>query len=374
MNLFRKIKRFTWYSLVNTLGWHTNRKLVVIESDDWGSIRMPSREVYNYLLKKGINVNKSPFDRFDSLENNEDLEALFEVLMYVKDTNNHPAIITANSVVANPNFDSIKASNYKAYHYELFYETLNKYNNYTGGLEQWKEGLEKGIFVPQFHGREHYNIPNLMNALRNGDKEVCSMFDLGIAGAFHLENLQHSNPFLIAYSNNSQDDLFFFENSIKEGLSIFEKIWGYPSKSFIAPCYTWSNEIELTLKLMNIDLIQGVSFQHVPQFAMKDKRIFHYSGEENGFGQRYNVRNCFFEPALNPNFDWVSSCMNQIQYAFLWRKPAVICSHRLNYIGSIDPSNRSKNLILLKDLLVGIMKKWPDVEFVSSDKLIERLD
>lgn len=26
----------------NLPGWRTNRKIVVIESDDWGSIRMPS--------------------------------------------------------------------------------------------------------------------------------------------------------------------------------------------------------------------------------------------------------------------------------------------------------------------------------------------
>ena len=32
-------------TFLNLPGWHTRRKLVVIESDDWGSIRMPSREV-----------------------------------------------------------------------------------------------------------------------------------------------------------------------------------------------------------------------------------------------------------------------------------------------------------------------------------------
>ena len=32
--------------LYNMFGWRTKRHLVVIESDDWGTIRMPSREVY----------------------------------------------------------------------------------------------------------------------------------------------------------------------------------------------------------------------------------------------------------------------------------------------------------------------------------------
>ena len=37
---------------VNFRGWNTKSKIVVIESDDWGSIRTPSKEIYNHLLKK----------------------------------------------------------------------------------------------------------------------------------------------------------------------------------------------------------------------------------------------------------------------------------------------------------------------------------
>jgi hypothetical protein len=32
---------------INLRGWKTKRKIVVIESDDWGSIRMPSPESFN---------------------------------------------------------------------------------------------------------------------------------------------------------------------------------------------------------------------------------------------------------------------------------------------------------------------------------------
>ena len=39
-------------------GWKTDRKIVVIESDDWGSIRMPRREVYEMSLKKGYRVDR----------------------------------------------------------------------------------------------------------------------------------------------------------------------------------------------------------------------------------------------------------------------------------------------------------------------------
>lgn len=41
----------------NLSGWKTNRKIIVIESDDWGSIRMPSKEVYELFLSKGFPID-----------------------------------------------------------------------------------------------------------------------------------------------------------------------------------------------------------------------------------------------------------------------------------------------------------------------------
>ena len=62
--------------IIKTFGYKTNRKIVVFESDDWGSIRMPSKLAYSNLLNKGIDVDKSYlYDTLDSLEKKEDLEA-----------------------------------------------------------------------------------------------------------------------------------------------------------------------------------------------------------------------------------------------------------------------------------------------------------
>lgn len=55
---------------------------------------MPSRKVYECLLKEGLEVDNSYFDKYDSLESAEDLMALFDVLSSVKDRNGHSAVIT----------------------------------------------------------------------------------------------------------------------------------------------------------------------------------------------------------------------------------------------------------------------------------------
>ena len=370
-DMTKLLKNIVWCNLNNLLGWHTKRKIVVIESDDWGSIRMPSKEVYDFLLANGYRVNERIFERYDSLANNDDLELLFDVLMGVQDKNNHPAVFTANSIVANPDFDKIKKSNFQEYHYELFDVTLNKYNNHSRAFDLWKEGLSKGLFIPQCHGREHFNIPKWMEALQKGDRDVRFVFDLGMAGIFPKENPQQGNQYLIAYALDCQNDLRFHQHAIEEGLQLFEKIWGFQSRTFITPCYTWHNKINEVLNDKKVELIQGINYQFEPHIARKDKKIFHYSGEKNRLGQRYNVRNCFFEPSTNPNLDWIDTCLSQIQTAFRWNKPAIICSHRVNYIGHIDTSNRDGNLLKLKTLLTKIVNKWTDVEFTSSDKLID---
>ena len=76
MNLKQIISR----NLINISGFRTKRKIVVFESDDWGSIRMPSKEVFKTLSNNGIQVEKSPYCKFDGLESNLDLESLFDLL------------------------------------------------------------------------------------------------------------------------------------------------------------------------------------------------------------------------------------------------------------------------------------------------------
>ena len=86
------------------------------------------------------------------------------------------------------------------------------------------------------------------------------------------------------------------------------------------------------------------------------------------------MRNCYFEPSQNPSFDWLNDCLNRVNIAFRWGKAAVISSHRLNFIGNIDVQNKDRNIVLFRNLLNEIVKKWPDVEFISSDELGKNIE
>lgn len=368
MNLRKKIN----YNLINIPGWRTNRKIVVIESDDWGSIRMPSKEVYNALLKKGIRVDNCPYCRYDSLASEEDLSALFDILTSFKDKNGNHPVITANSVVANPDFGKIKDSGFQEYYYEKFTDTLKKYPNHAHSFELWKEGMRSNIFHPQFHGREHLNVLFWMESLKRGDEITIKAFEEEVWGMeFYFDGEPRTN-FMAGLDYVRKKDEQFLKQSIIEGMNIFNQSFGYYSKSFIANCYIWDDYIERILKKEGVVYLQGSPFQSYPLFIQKNKNKkgkYHYTGEKNKYNQKYLVRNCFFEPSQYPKIDWVDNCMKRINIAFRWHKPAIISMHRLNVIGSICKENQYRGLKSLKELLNDIKKKWPEVEFMTSVQL-----
>ena len=367
VNSLSKLKSVLSKNLVNLPGWRTKRKILIIESDDWGSIRMPSNRVYSKFVSQGFNIIGSDYNRLDTLESNDDLELLYDVLNSHRDFLGNPPVFTANMVVGNPDFYKIRESHFKEYFFEPVTETLRRYPRREKVESLWKYGDKTRIFHPQFHSREHVNIVRWMNALRERKSEMMFTFDnettfSGNGDYNFMEVLDYDTP----------DDLIIMKESISEGLDLFKKLFGFRSKSFIPPCYTWNSDIEGILYEKGVKFIQGLVVQLLPtgSFGIYKKK-YHFLGNRNSYGQYFLIRNCFFEPSLSSlrENDSVGKCLRYIKIAFKWNKPAIISSHRINYIGSLVEKNRTDNLKLLDELLCRTLKIWPDVEFMTSDQL-----
>ena len=361
------------HSLMMLMNHRTNRHIVVFESDDWGSIRMPSLDVLDRLIKRGVPATPIglAYDRVDTLASNDDLELLMEVLSSVQDSQGNPAIITLNCVTANPYFEAIRANGFQMYCYEPFTETLKRYPHHDKAFGLWKEGIAHKVFQPQFHGREHLNVSYWMRFLQSGNKDVMACFDEGTfsLGTFDNNSISHV---LEAFDMRLPQDRTVITQSIKEGLSMFEQIFGFKSDTMIAPCYTWDSFVEDIAAENGVIGIQGGYIQkHSYLEKSKGNRITgHYWGEKNKNGQIYTVRNCNFEPSQGKNLG-LDCCLAGISKAFSMMLPAVISCHRLNFVGELDASNRDQNLRDFKRLLKTIVTKYPDVEFMSSDEFVK---
>jgi len=332
---------------------------------------MPSSETYQQLKSQRLIVDSCPYARFDSLASEEDLNLLFNVLSDYKDMKGRHPVITANTVMTNPDFEKIRDSGFSEYHYELFTETLKKYPSHHNSFDLWKQGMDDGLFFPQFHGREHVNIQAWMKALKNIHSKYRAAFNDNVTW---LGPKQNENDHISVRASYDTDNVSDFEQQKKvlaEGLSLFRMVFGYDSESFIANNFIYHPELNTTLYEHGVRYIQGMKYQALPYLG-KDKRemIRHYQGEFAEPGLYHLIRNCVFEPAQHTEtHDNVGYCLKGIKNAFFWRKPAIITTHRLNFIGYIDSKQRDKNLNQLRELIQVILNKWPDAEFMTSTEL-----
>ena len=353
-------------------GFHTRRKIVVFESDDWGSIRMPSKAVKDKLSFKYPNMLDDPYMRVDTLESGEDLEALFEVLSNYTDINGKPPQFTANVIMGNPDFDRILRGGYEKYYHQPVSQTCEEYYGNEKTINLWKEGLQAGLFFPQYHGREHLNVDQWMYSLRNNDNTVREAFRFRMISIANL-NCALKYDYMESLDFYNLNERYSKYSIVEEGLDMFEQLLGYRSRSFIANCYVWDSSLETLLHNQGVDYMQGNIFQLNPVILENNDHKLrfkgHFLGEINSNNQIYMVRTAHFEPAATHNNEDIERTMAQIKLSFLFHKPAIISTHRLNYVGGIDEYNRVNNLVALDSLLRAITSKWPDVEFMNSVEL-----
>ena len=357
--------------LSNLFGWRTNRKLIVIESDDWGSVYMSDKKAFEEMKAKGIPLH-SHYLKNDTLESNEDMEMLMEVLRKHKDSSGRHVVMTGVNVVANPNFEKIKANGFTKYEYELFTETAKRFPQSNKIHTLWKQGIEERLLVPVFHGREHLNVQRWMKLLQEGNETVRIAFEYGVSTLPREMNGDELPDLRAAFDIDTPNNLEYLEKVIDTGLDEFEALFGYKSTFFIPTNGPFNNNLEELLSKKGVKYIGTGKIQSEPLGEGKYKKHFRYLGKKNRLGQMYLTRNCFFEP-ISEEFpkerDWVASCLKEIEIAFNCHKPATISSHRVNYMGTINPENRAEGLKKLDQLLGAIIKKWPEVEFITSMEL-----
>jgi hypothetical protein len=227
-----KLRKKLAKNYINAVGWRTNKKLLVIESDDWGSIRVPSKKVYEDAKALGFQLKNKNYDTFDSIEGAKAISELLETLTTVIDKNGNGAIFTACTNVANPDFEKIEESNRTQYFYEPFTETYKRFARCENTFNLIKEGIEKKLFLPQFHGREHINVERYLKAINsNSIKEHFCFENQAIFGSLIPNDLHFS--YFDAFDYTEVEEENNIQNIIKDGLSLFENIFGYKSKSYM---------------------------------------------------------------------------------------------------------------------------------------------
>lgn len=358
------IRNFFAKNYINAKGWRTKSKYVLFESDDWGAVRMPDRRFYELLVDKGYHVENYYFDKYDALESNSDLSYLFEVLSSIRDINGNPAVFTPLCVVANPDFCKIRENGFEKYFYEPTSKTYLHYSGSDNTYQIAQQGIRDKVWAPQFHGREHIQVRRYLKALHHGTPlELLCFGNQAILGF-----VNYGIDYFPSFAIDDANDIPVLSSIIRNGLDLFEKIYGYTAISFCPPCGVMNSQLFKILDDCGVKNLQAGQYTS-PEENGKIRHFQYHWGHRNQWGQIFTRRNCTFEPARNHNIDWVDRCMKEIEIAFRWGKPACINTHRVSYISRIFEANRDDSLRQLKRLLVSILKEWPDTKFISSEQL-----
>lgn len=358
----------------NIAGWRTKRKIVVLESDDWGSIRIPSKKDFDAMVKLGLDLEASNYTSLDCLESNSDLEYLFELFNEFQDSTGRPPVMTPMCIMANPDFNKIRESGFNKYYYENFTETCKRYPNHDKVHDLWKSGITKRLFVPELHGREHLNVVSWMNALQNDNPGVRIEFDHNAIGAADYKG-RPTHDYLGAFHPGRSSEMVSFTEIIETAVKLFVDNCGYSPNCFMAPNREDPRELESVLHKFGIKYLTRSKIRKYPIGDDRFKWEFNWLGKRNNLNQIYLIRNCFFEPSswgqFHPSTNWIDNCLREMEIAFFWNKPSVIISHRVNYVGTINQKHRDGSLKQLRQLFSRMLKKWPEIEFLTSAELGE---
>ena len=152
---------------------------------------------------------------------------------------------------------------------------MKRYPMHSGSFNLWREGIENRLFIPQFHGREHLNITSWLRALRSGNKDTLTAFDqhmFGISPRNHVDSGHYQSAFNI----RDLAEIDFLAEVIRDGLNLFEELFGYRAAFFVPANGYFNNRLEKNLLESGIKYVGASKIQHEPIGNNKYKRRFHY--------------------------------------------------------------------------------------------------
>src|SRR5256885_13143521 len=154
MTLVRKL----WHRGLDMLpiaGFHFDRPIVLLQSDDWGRCGLRDHEGLELLRAAGLTLGERPYD-FYTLETAQDLNALTSVLKKHRDSTGCNPCLGMNFVPANLDFARMSADNFQQIHLLPLADGLPAGWSRPGLIDAYREGIAAGVVYPALHGGTHF--------------------------------------------------------------------------------------------------------------------------------------------------------------------------------------------------------------------------
>jgi hypothetical protein len=361
LNLARKLRRRA-RDLFPVEGFHFDRPLVLLQSDDWGRVGLRDRAGLEELRSGGIEIGERPYD-FYTLETAEDLSALRALLCRHRDSAGQYASIGMNFIVANLDFARIEADDFRRIHLLPLGEGLPRGWNRPGLHDGYREGVSDGVFHPGLHGVTHFCRPAVERQVAGTGDRRDLLRTLWRAGTPYIHWRMPWVGFEYWDPEQPADERFLTATSQRElvGQSVgaFARFFSAVPRSACAPGYRADEDTHKAWAEYGVRVAQNGPGTFMPP---------HF----DDYNTLHLYRSVEFEPATDPALS-VASSLHDIEMCFAHGIPAVVSLHSINFHSSVRDF-RSRSLELLNELLSTLETKYPDLLYLHDENLCDLIN
>lgn len=341
-------------NMMPVIGLHFSRPVVLFQSDDWGFVGIRDREGFDEVCALGLSLGTDPYD-FYSLETAEDLHRLYDLLFRHHDSTGRSPCFVFNFILANVDFPRVVDSGFNRLDLLPLDHGLPGRWHRPGLLEGYREGVERGIVYPAFHGLTHFSQSIAKKILGMGDDGRGSL----------LRNLYRADIPLIygltpwigfeyraSCSKRSASwlDLPTQGQLIEEGVKVFQRLFGRLPQSACAPGYRANDDTRKAWRQSGIKV-----GQNSPGLALAP-----YFDRQ---GLLHLYRNVSFEPAADPNGFDEQHAMRKAEEAAARGKPIIVSMHSFNFHSSLK-NYRDLTLQRLDRFLTWLEERYDDLLYM----------
>lgn len=356
MNLARKL----WQrgrDLLPVTGFHFDRPMVLLQSDDWGRVGLRDHQGLEQLRSGGLELGEFPYDSY-TLETAEDLAALSEILNRHQDSTGRHPCIGMNFILANLDFEKMEAEAFGKIHLLPLAQGVPKGWNRPGLLEAYREGVSDGIFYPCLHGSTHFCRTAVERNLAADGERAGLLRKLWSAGTPYIYPRMPWIGYEYWDPDPPEGERFLARELQRDlvGLAVgaFASLFSTLPKSACAPGYRANGDTHRAWAQHGIQVAQNGPGSFLPP-------------RFDGHGILHVSRTLEFEPATSARLS-LDDCVRRAEKFFERGVPAVIAVHSINFHSTVK-DYRSETLKQLDSLLGILESKHPDLLYLHDGDL-----
>ncbi len=357
MNLAHKL----WQrgrDLLPMVGYHFDRPLVLLQSDDWGRVGLRDQEGLEQLRSAGLAIGERPYD-FYTLETAEDLARLGSALRRHRDSSGRYPSVEMNFIVANLDFAKMTADAFRQVHSLSLADGLPVGWTRPGLMDAYHAGIADGVFHPALHGTTHFCRSAVDHVASAEGDRADLLRTLWQAGTPYI----HWRMPWIGYEywdpDEPEDERFLPAEAQREligqAVAAFAKLFSALPRSACAPGYRANDDTHRAWAEHGIRVAQnGPGLSVPPHFRHEILHLF---------------RTVEFEPAVDPSFS-VAACLRQAESSFAHGIPAIVSVHSINFHSTVRDFRRV-TLERLDEFLSALELKHADLLYLHDEDLLE---